>query len=448
MPTAPIGTATLAHSAGALTDVLLPPIAKGVIIRRPGVLGLADRFEAEHRAVRRMQQLHEAYGEGPLPLAIPGRNLALVLTNDHVRQVLGATPEPFAAATREKQAALRHFQPHGVLASHGPERADRRAYNEQVLGSQLPVHHLADSFRAKVVEEADLLADQISRTGRLGWDDYVQAWWRVVRRIVLGDAARDDHALTDDLAALRAAGNFAFLRPTPTKLRERFFRQLRGHLDRAEPDSLAGVMAQTPTTPQTRPANQVPQWLFAYDAAAWASFRALALLASDHRHAAKARADVSDDPRTTPPDSEYLRASMLESLRLWPTTPIVLRETTTPTDWPAGRLPAGTTLVIFAPFFHRDDRRLPAAHQFTPDTWIGATGGPELGDLTDDQWPLIPFSAGPAVCPGRNLVLLTASAMLGTLLHRHDLRLHPSDALGAGPSMPATLSPFHLEFTA
>ena len=251
---------------------------------------------------------------------------------------------------------------------------------------------------------------------------------------------------TDDLASLRAAGNFAFFRPTPKKLRARFFRQLRGHLDRAEPDSLAGVMAETPASEMTRPAQQVPQWLFAYDAAAWASFRALALLGSHPEQAATVRAELPSDPPADPPDTEYLRACVLESLRLWPTTPVVLRETTAPTQWRNGTLPEGTSLVVFAPYFHRDERHVSEAHRFVPEIWTGNTGAPQLGAITDDAWPLMPFSAGPAVCPGRDLVLFTASAMLGTLLARHDLRLQPPPALGPEQDLPGTLNPFELTF--
>src|SRR5690606_31988282 len=100
----------------------------------------------------------------------------------------------------------------------------------------------------------------------------------------------------------------------------------------------------------------------------------------------------------------YLRACVLESLRLWPTTPLVLRDTVADTTWETGTLPAGTGMVIFAPFFHRDDERLPYAHRFAPEVWLGedhAGGAIPLGD-----WPLIPFSRGPAICPARNLVLL------------------------------------------
>jgi hypothetical protein len=80
-----------------------------------------------------MQLVRDRYGPGPVLLAIPGRNVALVLSGDHVTRVLEGSPEPFAVASREKRAALSHFQPQGVLVSHGAERIDRRRFNEAVL---------------------------------------------------------------------------------------------------------------------------------------------------------------------------------------------------------------------------------------------------------------------------------------------------------------------------
>jgi hypothetical protein len=39
--------------------------------------------------------------------------------------------------------------------------------------------------------------------------------------------------------------------------------------------------------------------------------------------------------------------------------------------WPAGTLPAGSNVVVFAPYFHRDDQRLPFADRFAPELWLG-----------------------------------------------------------------------------
>jgi hypothetical protein len=111
---------------------------------------------------------------------------------------------------------------------------------------------------------------------------------------------------------------------------------------------------------------------FAFDAAAMGTFRGLALLASHPENADSVRQEIADQAGSF--YLPYLRATVLKSLRLWPATPLVLRESTAPTEWESGEMPTGTATVIFAPFYHRDDQRLPFANQFAPQLagWEGA----------------------------------------------------------------------------
>jgi hypothetical protein len=51
---------------------------------------------------------------------------------------------------------------------------------------------------------------------------------------------------------------------------------------------------------------------------------------------------------------------------------------------------------------------LPYADRFASDVWLQE---PDAAD-----WPLVPLSAGPVICPGRNLVLFTTSTILAVLL--------------------------------
>jgi cytochrome P450 len=417
-------------------EVLLPLVARGVIARRPSVVRLQQLLDADTRAVRRLERVRQTYGPGPVVLSVPGRTLALVLDPDDVHRVLDGTPEPFATANREKRAALAHFQPHGALISDPAERAHRRPFNEQVLDEPQPLHRFADRFVTVIDEEAVRLLAELRPDRTLDWDTFVTAWWYVVRRVVLGDTARGDHALTDLLTELRRDANWSYLKPARTALRTRFLRQLEAHLERAEDGSLVHLAATIPAEPGTDRLQQVPQWLFAFGPAGMAAFRALALLAAHPEYQANARAQVVGTDRSRPAEHPMLRAAVLESLRLWPTTPAILRDTTEPTTWDGATLESGAAVLVFTPLFHRHSGQA-WAHRFAPELWLADARG---------RWPLVPFSDGPAVCPGRNLVEMTTSSLLAALLAEDEARLDPPEQLNASAPMPGTLSPFHLRF--
>ncbi|HXV91767.1 MAG TPA: cytochrome P450, partial [Pseudonocardia sp.] len=318
--------------------VLGPVLAQGVIARRPGMVTLAARVDADRRAVRTVQRLRDRHGPGPVRLRIPGRRVTLLLSAEDVHRMLVESPEPFAPANLEKRGALGHFQPHGVLISHGRARAERRRFTEAVLDTGRPLHRFAERITAVVGEEAALLADEAAVSGVLDWDNVIRSWWRIVRRVVLGDPARDDHETTDMLRTLRQRANWSYLRRPDPDLRERFLERLRSYVTAASPGSLAALVAQTPAPaglgPDGRmpldPVGQVPQWLFAFEPAGMAAHRALALVVA-HRGTdvgTQIDAEVRSADLATPQDLPLLRASVLESVRLWPTTPVVLRDTT------------------------------------------------------------------------------------------------------------------------
>lgn len=410
-----------------------PVLAQGVIVRRPRMVALAEKLDADRRAGRLLQDLRDRYGPGPVRLRVPGRSVALVLSAADVQRVLEESPEPFTPASMEKRAALSHFQPDGVLISQGRPRQERRQVNEAALDTHQPVHRLAGSFQTKVREEARQILAAAGESGQLGWAELAAGWWALVRRVVLGDAARDDHEVTDLLTELRQDANWAYLRRPREELRERFMARLRTHLRRAEPDSLAGMLADIPGRRATDREGQVPHWLFAFDAAGIAAFRTLALLATHPAHRARAREELSAWETGT---LRYLRACVQESVRLWPTTPVVLRDSTTETMWPGGVLPAGTAFLILSSFFHRDEWTLPYADRLTPEIWL---------DGRASDGPLIPFSAGPAACAGRNLVLFLTSSLLAALLDAADFRLL-SPRLDHRHPLPRTLNHFSLRF--
>jgi len=426
--------ASVGDSLRTVATALAPVVARGVIMRRPRVEAILERLDADRRLVRTLQRLRERYGSGPLHLRVPGRSVVLVLDAADVEDVLARSPEPFATTTPEKRGALAPFQPRGVLISHGADRADRRRFNQSVLEPERPLHHLAAPMVDVVRQEA---AGLLGHSESLDWDAFAPAWMRIVRRVVLGDSARDDTELTDLLARLRSEANWSLAHPGRPRRRAEFLDRLRDRLATADPGSLAAVVPETPVTQRTHPVEQVPQWLFAFDPAGIATFRALALLSTHPTELAAARNGLAARDLHVPQDLPDLRAAVLESVRLWPTTPAILRETTTRTELGGRALPAGTLVVVLTPFFHRDGRRLPDADRFAPHLWL--SGAPAPG--------LVPFSAGPAICPGRSIVQFVASTFLAAVLEHHDVWLDAGPRLGPDRPLPGTLDPFRLRFT-
>jgi cytochrome P450 len=413
--------ASLADTLAILLLAAGPLFAKGLILRRPKVVGLLARTGVEEGGVRLLARLRRKYGEGPLRLRLPGRERALVLSPRHLRRILHQTPDPFAADTDEKRAALSHFQPEGVLVSAGSDRAERRRLNEAALEAACPVHSLAAPLtRLAQAEAGALLAGE-----GLDWPRFRSAWLRMVRQALFGASARDAERLTDRLDRLRADSNWAFLKPRRRRLRESFLAEVRERLE-AAPAGTLGALAWKRGGEASAPEHQVAHWLFAFDSAGIAAFRTLAMLALHPDSAARARRDRA-----------FLRAAVLETLRLWPTTPAVLRQTVRETDWEGGRLGAGAGLLIHLPFFLRDPGRIPYADRFLPAIWL---------DGRAEAWPFVPFSQGPAGCPARNLVLFLAGAWIEALGRDHLFLLPRGTGLDAG-RLPTTFDHFPLRLS-
>ena len=430
--------ASATEIAAVASHVLLPVLAGGAIVRRPRGMHLVERTQWDRRGIDLARTLRDRHGPGPLYITARGRPAALVLDPADAHRILTETPEPFTPASQEKIGSLAQFQPHGVLISSGRDRERRRAFHEAVLQTPHPLHGMAGDVARKAAEEADQLLHGAEQSGELAWEEFHAAWWRLVRRIVLGDGARDDTVLTAQLDRLRSAANWSVLSSRRHELRGAFMDRLRHHLGRAESGSLAAEVARMPAEPGTDPVGQVPHWLFAYDAAGIATLRALALLASHPDQAALVRGELAGYEPGIPQELPFLRACALESVRLFPTTPLLLRESTEETWWGGEPLPAGTTFVLYTPYLHRAEPAAPHSDSFVPHIWRD-------GEARTNP-ALVPFSSGPAGCPGENLVLLTVSSLLAALLHRHTYTLTSTPSLHPTRAVPATLDHFTLRF--
>ncbi len=374
-----------------LRPLLAAQVARGVIVRRPGWEALAAAAGADRRLGALLRELRERHGDRPLPRTVAGRPLALVLAPGDVRHLLEGTPDPFSPGGREKRGALEHFQPHGVLVSDADERGPRREANEEALATGRP-HPDTGALDFQADEEARVLRRALGRAGVLDWPRFSASFDALARRLVFGEHAAGDHLTTVLLRHLRSRADWAYALPVDRRTRGEFLDRVRTGISEAAPGSLA---ARLPRDPRVRPEDQVAHWLFAFDATAIASFRALALLGAR-----------GTDPDAAAGRPDRWAATLQESVRLWPTTLVILREAVRETAWRGRVFARGTAFVVVSSYFHRDPR-LPYANAFAPRIWLDGTARAEPG--------LVPFSHGPAGCPGRDVVLTAASRFLGAL---------------------------------
>lgn len=353
--------------------------------------------------------------------------------------MLDEAAEKFTPDNREKVAALSHFQPDGLLISRGEIRAKRRKFNESILNINSSMHALSQTIATATAQEAQAILNNADSVGELDWNRFAIGWWRLVRRLVLGQSARNDRAITGELRILRSAGNWSYLHPHRPVLRYRFLDHIDYYVEKGEQGSLASLVKQESASQEVDPAGQIPHWLFAFDAAGIATFRSLALLATHAEQNDLARQRIGQLDLSVPHVLPYLRACVLESVRLWPTTPLILRDSIAETSWLGETIPFKSTFLIYTPYFHRDDKTLPYANRFCPEIWLDNT--------VESNPALLPFSAGPARCPGENLVLFTTSMVLAHLLKARQYQLTSPCRPDPRKPLPYTINHFALRFS-
>lgn len=404
---------------------VLPTLVQGACLRRPLGVRLTAALDTHAWGCRLLDDLRERHGPGPVLVNAFGRTGLILLSADDARRMLAETGVSFTTANREKMAALSHFEPDAVLITPGAVKAERRRFNETAIDHCVAGQWFREACQAAVEEEARPLLVG----GPLTWKRFRGAYQRIVRRIVFGDAARDDERITELRDKLRSDGNWFMLHRKRHRLRKELFVRCRRYIDLPEPGGLARAVSATPATAEIKPVAQMQHWFFAFDAAPVSDYLTLGLLAGRPEHAARARADVA-----------YLRACALEAQRLWPTTLALVRDTTAETHWPGGwTLPAGAAVIACTPFFHRDARRLPYADRFEPEVW--------LDGRAEADWSIAPFSRGPAQCLGKEIVLSTSAVLLTELLG-HDWRITSSNRLGPERPLPRTADHTSLRFAA
>ena len=415
-------TASLLENARFTLTYAIPSLLRGALIPQPFWTELATRLNTGQWAVATVERLSARHGERSLRLrSVLGETL-LILTPEDVRRVLESPVDVFALDAREKQRALEPFAPNALNQSPPDLHAQRRPFNEAVLDYGHEPHRLADRFLVIIGEE---ITTMLETATVLDYERSLAGFRRINRRLVLGDAAADDTALSEEHSRLRGDGNWLGLkfwnRRRDARLRASMNERIRRYVDAAEPGTLVGLFAGAPQTRDTLPNGQVPFWLMALEAVRTVVANTLGLLAT--HPAARTRvleeiaaADAAHGRGTVAglADLRFVRACVQESIRLWPAAPTLVRRTTAETEWQGTVVPSGTRVLIPAAVFHRR-RTLPYANRFAPEIWLDGSG--------DADTSLNLFSRGGAQCAGRNLALVLATASLAELLRHAEFEL-------------------------
>jgi cytochrome P450 len=421
----------------------LPTMLRGALLPQRFWTELGIRMD-NGRGVAIVERLTERYAGRPVLLGGVGGQTLLILAADDVRRVLGSPVSVYAMNAGEKRRVFAEFAPDVLNGSPPDLHAERRPFNEAVLDYGHDPHRFAERFLGVVHEEVAAL---LEGAAALDYERSVAAFRRISRRCVFGDAAADDTALSDEHSRLRADGDWLGLkvwnRRRNVRLRASMDARIRRYVDAAEPGTLVSLFAAAPKGPETLPNGQAPFWLMALDAVRNAVFNALALLATHpaahERVAAEVRAaDAAHGPGTVAglADLAFVRACLLDSIRLWPAAALLVRVTAAETEWSGETLPVGTKVLVPVAAHHRR-RRLPDANRFAPDRWLVGSA--------DDDWQLNVFSRGGAQCAGRNVALLLGTASLAELLRQRAFTLLAPD-LSPDRPLPYGINPIGVRF--
>lgn len=383
---------------------VVPMAMQGTFTRNPRWVAFWTSVHPDPAAVRFVGRLRERYRGNVLSLHLGLTTSLLVLDWNSVQQVLDNSPTVYADPP-PKRNGMRVFQPNAVTISRGEEWRDRRRFNEAVLDADRPAHEYAGTI-------LEVVRDEVRHIPRLErWDDFDGLFARVMRQVVFGRAAREDTELTDLLGRLLREANRP-LKLGKSKHFEPFYARIRHYLSRPEPGSLVALCRQTTATERTKVENQIPHWMFAlWETLGANTVRALAAILAHSAAEARVLDELASADPATPGgivQLRYLEGCLHEAMRLWPTTPMLVRETLTADTLDGVAVPAGRQVVIWNSFNHRDRAAYPEADRFSPDAWAHGRPSPLFNHL----------SSGPQVCAGVNLLLFVGKAVIAAMLGR------------------------------
>ena len=114
-------------------------------------------------------------------------------------------------------------------------------------------------------------------------------------------------------------------------------------------------------------------------------------------------------------EMEYTEAVLNEAMRLYPPVYTIFREPQVDVRLGGYRIPAGSAVMLSQWAVHRSPRYWDAPLEFDPDRW--------LDERAEDRprFAYFPFGGGPRFCIGKQLSMLEARLILGTVAQEYRL---------------------------
>lgn len=428
--------ASLVEGVRFTAQVGVPNVLQGLFKKRPVVATVASAAKVDAFGYLLVEGLVKRLGPGPFYIRVAKDEALLLHDPADIEFVLSQSPDPFASDPDAKKKGMSAFQPDALTLSRGDLWRNRRDFAEHVLATGKPLHPLAETF-VSVAEEA---AAGLARRESFAFDDLNAVFQRITRQVVFGEAAADDEALTELLGTLMAAGNSTPGKPAVGY--DDLVAQIQAYVDAPDADSLVGRFADAPHSGATDVAGQAIHWLFAMgDTLPTNLHRTLALLATHPEQLHEVRVELDAADLTNAADVaglDYLGGCILDTMRLWPTTPLFGRVTTRDVVFPGGEvLKANTQVLIDNAFNHRNRGRIAYADRFAPGEWASGNAGA--------SWLFNFFSHGPQGCPGAGLSIFLGQAFLARLLAGRTPLVGVE--LDPGKSLPHALDVFGLRIS-
>ncbi|KAL7102011.1 hypothetical protein ACP275_08G092600 [Erythranthe tilingii] len=141
----------------------------------------------------------------------------------------------------------------------------------------------------------------------------------------------------------------------------------------------------------------------------------------------------------------YLQCALMETLRLFPTAPVIIRDPNREDVLPSGQRVFKKTKVVLCTYAMGRSPEIwgEDCGEFKPERWMcggdGGGGGVNVKHVGSNSF--LAFGSGPWACPGKEVAFARLKGVAATILHNY--HVHVSEGQTASPSVSALLTMRH-----